>query len=77
MATRAELERLLGHALNADKEFRSRLCKDPAAAADSIGISLDGWQVTMLKSINKRKLSGMARSAENLVQVPPIRWEDP
>lgn len=78
MATRAELERLLGYSLIADKEFRTRLCKDPFTAAQEIDITLEDWQVQMLAGISKRRLNAMAKSASNLVIRPLASgWREP
>jgi hypothetical protein len=78
MATRAELERLLGHALMAEKEFRKALCADPRKAADELGISLTDDQVDMLQHVSKRRLDGMARSASHLLVRPlTSSWKEP
>lgn len=78
MATRAELERLLGHALMADKAFRKALCDDPLKTADGLGITLTDDQVDMLKHVNKRRLDGMATSASRLLVRPLANsWKEP
>ena len=74
----AELERLLGYSLIADKEFRTRLCKDPFKAAQELDITLEDWQVQMLAGVSKRRLNAMAKSASNLVVRPLASgWREP
>lgn len=78
MATRAELERLLGHAVMADNQFRKLLCNDPRKAAEDLGIALTDDQVDMLLHVNKRRLDGMARSASHLLVRPlTSSWREP
>lgn len=78
MATRAELERLLGYALMADKEFRKALCDDPRKAAESLEITLTDDQVDMLLHVSKRRLDGMAKSASHLIVRPLTSgWREP
>lgn len=57
------IERLLGHTLLADAEYRIWLCTDPIAAAASIGVTLSEKEADYIKAnVTRRRLNGVARS---------------
>lgn len=74
MATQAELEYLLGHALTEDEKFRMRLCEDPGATANELGIELTRMQVDLLKDIDPKVLNEMAELTPQLLPGPRPMW---
>jgi len=76
MASQAELEYLLGHALTEKEEFRERLCKDPSATAKELGIILTSGQDAMLKGTSLKVLNEMAGLTPDLLPDPRPLWGD-
>ena len=74
MATQAELEYLLGHALTADEKFRTRLCEDPSSTAKALGIILTSAQDAVLKGTSLKVLDEMAGLTPQLVPGPRPMW---
>lgn len=68
VASHEELERLVGRAL-LDPDFASRLVKDPASAADSIGISLTTGQVSRITGLDAKALSRIASDFQKRIEI--------
>ena len=72
------IERLLGHALLADVDYRIWLVEDPKAAAASIGIKLSDAEANYIHThVTRRRLHGVARSVSHWKPHIGLRWEDP
>jgi hypothetical protein len=61
-----DLERLVGYALLADKDFRKWLLSDPQAAAASIDITLSDQEADYIRNtVTLRRLNAMAKSVHD------------
>lgn len=76
MASQAELEYLLGHALNEDVEYRERLMKDPTATAMDLGIKLTSGQDALLRTTDGKVFAAMAEMMPGLLPDPHPMWGD-
>jgi hypothetical protein len=64
MATKAELEKLIGKALT-DADFRSQLLNDPQAVAQGLGITLSAEEVDRFRSINASQADALAKQFDS------------
>ncbi len=72
-----DLERLIGHALLADKTYRKWFVADPQAAAASIDIDITDQEAAYIReTVTLRRLNAMAKSVHGWMPVRTIgNWQ--
>lgn len=70
MASESERERLTGHALLSDENFRKWLLDDPVAAAKSLGIELSTAEANAVRAMDTGTLEEAASLVHKLAAGP-------